>query len=634
MKGIRHVMKKIYDATQHIDFEYIEDIIKKNQNKKIFVFGGGTAAQILMNTLLYKYNVEAFLDNNSKLWGTSISNIEIKDPNILKMEPKESCIVLILSKHVTDISNQLIDMGMDENSYDIYNQFKNYFRIMKFEETAYKFIQFLERIPDDAFDNIEFRSDKNIGIVCIGEMMQADSWYPMMQAVLLSYCGYKTTLIIDNLRSYSDIIYFEGIHNIAKIYIDYIVKILQKKCSLITVEYIRESDEIELDEQDIAMTDYYGLQSVKWFDARKDEVFIPNNSDRVGISIDILRKNLKHIKEFFSTHMYDAINVHTGIHRHRCLYTYIGRINNIRVSTYDGDIIGHTLYETDGVSGHAGDITKVVKGDYFTEGERDKIIKLAQENFDIRINAVDDINVYSYQLVGEQSDIEQFYDVIMPLNISWDSAALASDDLFADTVEWLQETVDYLMENTDATVMIREHPAQLFDKDAIYQKFDEILDIDKYGKRVFFCKAGEKLNTYQYIKKAKLVLPYTSTVGLESVMMNKPIVVHTKCYYQDMKFANKAKSKDDYFAKIKDFLENGKVYTEEEKEEAYIAYYSQMKHPIVTKVTECFVDWMDNSIEELIDDKAVQKILNIIAENVPAMYMNIKEELGEKNVKQ
>ena len=38
----------IYDAEKHINLEKIRAILQENKNKKIICFGGGTAADILM----------------------------------------------------------------------------------------------------------------------------------------------------------------------------------------------------------------------------------------------------------------------------------------------------------------------------------------------------------------------------------------------------------------------------------------------------------------------------------------------------------------------------------------------------------------------------------------------------------
>ena len=108
------------------------------------------------------------------------------------------------------------------------------------------------------------------------------------------------------------------------------------------------------------------------------------------------------------------------------------------------------------------------------------------------------------------------------MNISWDSAALGIDRVFGDEVEWLKETLYFLMKKTTMSVMIREHPAQAIYNEFVYKDYTkEISIINEYKDRIFFANADSEVNTYQYLNKCRLVLPYSSTIGIESVLLEK-----------------------------------------------------------------------------------------------------------------
>lgn len=624
-------MHMIYDVEKHINIKKIEEILNTNIDKKVYVFGGGTAGNILMEKILHRYEVVAYLDNNKKLWGSCINGITIKDPKILKLETKGTYIVLILSKHVHDISLELEELSLIKgiDYYDIYNEFLEYFRIKKFDNTTKKFIEFLNNIPDDTFNNITIKENKKIGIVCIAMMIQADAWYPMLQALLLCLNGYDTTLIIDNLKSYDDIIYFNGIQKITEIYVNYVLELLKEKCPILKVEDVRSEGRIDLDATDEKHIQYYGVQVIRWFDSRKDERFLPTDEDRIAKSYQILQRNLKVIKAYFKKHSYDVICLLTGLHRHRNLYTYICQNKGIRVSTYDSEVTNVTLYCASGLASHADDINKVVKENWFTEDEKRKIVKMAKENFKQRRMATYDRKLYSYQPILDQKEITKPYDIIVPLNVLWDAAALARDRIFGSYTEWLQETIDYIMENTDATIMIREHPAQVYLKEYNHEDINKILKIDNYNERVYICRAEEKINTYQYIEQAKLVLPYTSTLGVEAILLNKPIITHTNCYYDDLNFSLRAINRNDYFKKIKEALLKEVVITEGQKSEAYLTYFLQMNAHIKTDVTECYIQWTKRSLHDLSKNESVKEIIDTIAEGIPPVYRNMKKILNE-----
>ena len=617
------VNKFIYDAEQHIDIEYIESILNKNEGKEIICFGGGTAAEILMRKLLHKYNIACFLDNNKNLQGGSLLNISIHSPEILTDKQRGTYIVLILSKHVDAISHQLKGYGLDETDYyDIYNEFISYFRIKKYEKNAYDFIDFIERIPDGYFDDIPIKNENRIGIVCFGEMIKNLTWYSMAQSLVLRHFGYKSTLIIDTLRSFDSYIYFDGIEAIARIYIEYVVKVIQMKCKDIKVTYIEESKSAALEKDDIDMTEKYAPLVVKWFDSRRDEVFLPNDKNRIQIAQLLLKTTMEHIKAFFNENEFDTINVYTGIHRHRCVYTHLGQKMGLRVSTYDGDEGGLVLYETDGVSGHSYDILRLIKGTEFGDDERDRIIEIAKKDFVSRMNT-------SNSSVDEARLNMITYDVVMPLNISWDSAALAKDNLFENEIEWLMYTIEYLMNHTDASVMIREHPAQSKYSEYNYINYQEkITGLKDYGNRIYYANSSANISTYQYIEKCKVVLPYSSTIGVESAIMNKNVILLTDVYYDDIGIAYKAKSRQDYYNKIKDCLGNRSIDYVIDMNNAYLAYYFQMRHGFKTIFSECFVEWMKMDIEQLCRTECVDKIVGVIARNETAIYTNVYEKLN------
>ncbi|MDE6433369.1 MAG: hypothetical protein K2L07_03995 [Lachnospiraceae bacterium] len=569
------------------------------------------------------------MDNNKAKQGTELYGKPIRSPQILKEMKKGSYIVLILSKHVMAIREQLQEYGIDEaDYYDIYNEFVAYFRIKKFEKDAYDFIDFLERIPDGYFSNIPVKEGKKIGIVCLGEMVQHITWYAMAQSLVLRYNGYQSTLIIDTLKSFDSYIYFEGVEAVAKIYIDYIVNILQEKCPDIGVAYIDEEKCTDLDDEDLAMSHKFAPIVVKWLNSRRDEVFLPREANRILIAENLLNETMRHIKYFLENSAYDTINVYTGIHRHRCVYTYLGKKMGMRVSTYDGDKIGITIYGTTGVSTHRQEIATLINENAFTEQERKDIATLAKEDFNQRRDSVKGNVGYNFQIV-KGGEIERPYDVVIPLNIFWDSAALGRNNLFENEIEWLKETLEFLMKNTNATVMVREHPAQYGDREFLYARCDKELPILlQYPERIFFADAAAKVNTYQYIEACKLVLPYTSTTGIESVLMGKNVILHTNVYYDDIDIAYKAHSKQDYFDKIQYYLQHSQSAICQNIENAYMAYYFLRHYDIRTPFTECDqTKWIGLSVKEICEMPGVEEIVGIIAQNEPAVYKNVKRIL-------
>lgn len=625
----------IYDVESLIDYEKIRESLEKYQNRKIICFGGGTAATTLTKNLLVNYNVECYLDNNCKIWGDKICGKPIVNPEILKEKKKGTYLVIILSKYATKISQQLLEYGLEENRdfINIYNEFSKYFRVKKFDEGAYKFLDFIKRIPKKSFDNIKKISDTKIGVVCIASMLNQETWYPMAQYLILKYLGYDVTLIMDNLQSVDDYIYFEDHSIIAKVYTDYIIERMKEQVGDTRIEYIKANNKMELDEKDIEEAIRLAKLNVTWQSAKTDELPDYTTDERYNLFKGILINNMESIKYFFENNKFDTINVITGLHKHRGLYMWEGFRNNMRVSNYDGAGIGQTLYETNYPCSHSYDITKLIEDNNFTEVEVARILDWSKKDFLKRTNSTVENEGYNYQLVKDVEENQRYYNIIIPLNISWDAAALGLDRVFSSYKEWIIETVSYIVKNTNASIMIREHPAQETFKNYDYENFEEEVNrICSNKNRVYYCHSYEKVNTYKMVEKCKIVLPYSSTIGVEAAIMRKKVIVHSNCYYSEMKFVDRANTKSEYFELISKHLTNDFILDENIKKEAYLCYYFQMKHGIRTIFREAIYTWMDFSVFDLLNHEGVMKIMSIIAKGETGIYLNIKEELDNYNL--
>ena len=160
----------------------------------------------------------------------------------------------------------------------------------------------------------------------------------------------------------------------------------------------------------------------------------------------------------------------------------------------------------------------------------------------------------NFQVVSKaSSDRHVKVDILFPLNILWDAASLGRNQFFDSPFYWLRDTIDFLLNSTDAVVGVRQHPRErVFKQFGTGDKLGEYL-IKRFGHhpRFYFISCDEKINTYLLIENCKIVLPYTSTVGIEAAMMGKTVILESNVYYNNQPFVLTARSKEDYFQKIK-----------------------------------------------------------------------------------
>lgn len=626
-------LKELYDVEQLINFEKIKSILENQKEKKILCFGGGTAGEILMKQLLYQYNIICFLDNNEELFGKKISGVEIQSPESIKQMKQGTFFILILSKHVRAITQQLESYGLVDGKdfIDIYKEFNKYFAVKKFQVYTESYIDFINRIPSDIFDNItEKEPEKHIGVVTIASMVALQSWYAVTLYLMAKYKGCHVTLIVDNLSAFDEELYFPEHHEITTLYTNHVITILQNRFHNIDVCYINDDSPVaELSDEDIAEAKRLAKVTTAWQAPRWDEMDDVPTDEMEKCFFGILERNMKIIKRFFQMHSFDLINVISALHKHRGLYMWEGSRYHMQVSSYDG-VGGNktTVCATNYPCSHAHDVVRMVKEDFLDSQSRSEIVKLAKQDFTERIRATFEDGGYNFQYTASLAENQKIYDVILPLNINFDAACLGQDYLFESEGQWIFDTIDFILKETTASVMIREHPATHIE---IYKEFDIIsyeTDIkQKYedNPRIYFCAADAPVNTYRMIEKCKVVLPYSSTVGVEAVLLGKPVITHTNAYYSKLDFAYHANTKEEYFAYIKMALNNVLEPLSYRIEDVYIAYWSSRNISLKSIFREIEDEWVNYSLCELLDMPDVNDIFDVLFNSIPASYLNYKK---------
>jgi glycosyltransferase involved in cell wall biosynthesis len=83
------------------------------EDKKIILFGAkAVAAAVFMEVFR---SVSYVVDNNEKLHGTFVNGVEVRPPETLLAEPKDSCVVLIFVRNPAPVTAQLNSLGVGTN---------------------------------------------------------------------------------------------------------------------------------------------------------------------------------------------------------------------------------------------------------------------------------------------------------------------------------------------------------------------------------------------------------------------------------------------------------------------------------------------------------------------------------------
>lgn len=620
-----------FDPKKAIQIDDIIGLIP--EGRKVVCFGAGAIAEQFCRAMSERCPILCFVDNADAMESKTICNVPVHKVDYLKTLEAGTYYVLIIGRHKDAMCQQLEDMGLvaKEDYAFIYDKLKNFVRINAFLKRCDAFEQFLLRDQDmdlnPALAPKEENKNKKYGIICFAEIIQVCIFYPITQSLMLHRLGYDVTLIVDAIPAFNSIVYFDGIEADIEKYIDYFVELIRRRYPDFKVVKLPKHSESSMTEEELLRSKQFAERSMKRYNCEKgDERFLPDNPQRESIAYDIVLDAMKCIKEFFRDNSFDVVNLQAGAHKHRWPYMWYGERMGIRMPSYDGSG-GVSQNSAQGIPAQNCDIKTIVDGDYFTDDQKQKLIQWAKDSTEARRHQTVKDPGYNYQIVAADESAERTWDIVIPLNIGWDAAAVGQDRVFWSEQNWLQETLTYLMEQTDATVIVREHPAQLV-KDRFLNEdhYETVPVIRQYPDRIFYCRPGDKVNTYQAIANCKVVLPFTSTTGMEAAMMGKPVIIHTKIYYRD--YVDNAHDKDEYYRLIRQYLyEDRKPSYDLDK--MYLSYSLLLHRNTYTNWREKKDEWLAESIPALLNRRDVQILMRNITDGIPNIYQNALDFLEE-----
>lgn len=254
------------------------------------------------------------------------------------------------------------------------------------------------------------------------------------------------------------------------------------------------------------------------------------------------------------------------------VYVAITRELGIPFATFDGGA-GVLRLAQQGIAAHLADVPGAFQHliRSMSPQERAQAIDAGKKELDDRANARD---FRQFQVSAATGRDDLRYDLLLPLNIRWDSAALGRQRAFSSVTDWLDAVLIWAHERGNVSVCIRQHPRERL---AFAKGSDDLRPLlarhERLGGRLRFVAADEPVNSYDLMRHTRVVLPHTSTVGIEAALLGLPVVLGTSVYYEDLGFCRKALTKEDYFTNIEAALSGKSAPSAEQRDDAAIAYY-------------------------------------------------------------
>lgn len=330
----------------------------------------------------------------------------------------------------------------------------------------------------------------------------------------------------------------------------------------------------------------------------KAEEFMAGNSDVPAA----IAKHLAVIRGVLKASSIDRILIPGGFFGLSALYVAIARQLGMDFATFDGSS-GVLRLTQRGIAAHLADVPAAfyaVKESLTTE-TRAEVLSMGRAELDDRCNARD---FRHFQVAAATGRDDLQYDIFVPLNIRWDSAALGRQRAFETVGDWLDSLLGWVASKPDVSICIRQHPRERLD----FAKGSDNLAplLAKHaglGGRLRFVAADEELNSYDLLRFAKVVLPHTSTVGIEAALLGLPVILGTAVYYEDLGFCKKAATREEYFTDVEAALAGAFKPDAAQQDDAALAYYLTQRCALLqTKFTahpDDFRSWVKVPHEEL-----------------------------------
>ena len=495
------------------------------------------------------------------------------------------------------------------------------------KKTESEFLEFIEKWKSKRDWTNELRG--NIAVVIQPWVMTATPWFLIAIALFFTQSNRKVTIILDDYKFVSDKLFF----NIQLKSIKKVLSSLPRQIKIIELRNLRKNAKSAITQN----ANFIGqLSTLNTIHFMRGELIEYRRKENFEALRKQLESSYEKINILFQENHFDFIIVAGGIWGSSGLYLKHAELDNIRTVTIDSGF-GTILINTIGIAAHQSDLPVAFSQleDIYT----DTILDIAEKEMEKRKLGIDKYNTQLTLFSGascNESQPRNGIGFLLLLNIPWDSAALGLHQAFEDTPEWVIETIQWLLENSDEMITIRQHPHER----TVFGKSNDdyqMLITQKFGNndRIRFISAVDEVNTYNLIENSRCVITFSTTTAMEAVAMGKVVVNVSSCYYSDLGFVYNSKTKEEYFRHLKDAINGRITVSKKQKEDALKCYYlSQCCNRIDTIFTPQpadFKKWVKMDPEDVFQMNEVKTLLYAFENGVPISllrhYENMKPDI-------
>lgn len=229
-----------------------------------------------------------------------------------------------------------------------------------------------------------------------------------------------------------------------------------------------------------------------------------------------------------------------------------------------------------------------------------------------------------YSSISDQSinPRSESINVGMFTNLIWDASLEVQDCPYPDVFDWISDTIESLVDNENIDLYVKTHPAEnlLGTNESVYEWImaNHRDKIDKFE----LLKPDTDVNTYEMISDLNVGIVYNSTVGLEMMYYNKPVITAGDTHYRGFEMSFDPITPEEYMRYLNNLDSISITEDRVKRVIKYIHYLFKGKHldfKYISHKKGSELELKPITTKEIIDNKVLNQIVKKCSQGKPVL---------------
>ena len=199
-----------------------------------------------------------------------------------------------------------------------------------------------------------------------------------------------------------------------------------------------------------------------------------------------------------------------------------------------------------------------------SDAQNEKLDKYLSERFQGKFTMAGIKFWQGFEGLDEQfNELSARFTQIVPIftNVIFDTSQPHANVVYEDMFTWLDDLLTVIKAHPETLFVIRAHPDEMRNGKASHQTVKQWADSVQAADlpNVKFIESKEYISSYDLIQRAKFVIVYNSSIGLESVLLGKAVLCGGESWYSHYPIVYFPKTKKGFLQQARQLLEAEEV---------------------------------------------------------------------------